>query len=316
MTREDTSDLGAGWDAELVSPYERLRRIGVARGLDEPRELRRAHERERVECPRLGAATEAVDPAGRGVLRRPCAQERLRVAAKAVRDRELHEAVSKDGDETEARIVERLDWTVQPTPQGLEEPDLVQTSVSGRGEALELTENSLAGGLGDERRGGPQELLRAQIHVEAELVLEPDRPQQAQRIVDEDRVRHRSNHAGGEIGSPLIRVAWLARSNPNGDRVEREVPRREIRLDPIGKGREVDGLIGVWRCYAPSAMALRERKCGPAETARITKSRLPRIAAGDVEVEHRATEKLVANGSSYDPRLLVAEYLADALIHP
>jgi hypothetical protein len=63
-------------------------------------------------------------------------------------------------------------------------------------------------------------------------------------------------------------------------------------------------------------MALRERKCGPTKTARVTKSRFPRFAAGDVEVEHGATEELVTNGSSYDPRLLVAEYLADALIHP
>ncbi len=50
---EDTSDLGAGLETELVATHERRGRIGAPRGLDDAHELLRADVGERVERPRL-----------------------------------------------------------------------------------------------------------------------------------------------------------------------------------------------------------------------------------------------------------------------
>jgi hypothetical protein len=63
-------------------------------------------------------------------------------------------------------------------------------------------------------------------------------------------------------------------------------------------------------------VALREWERRTAESARIASSSLPRVATGDIEVEHGTSEKLVANGAADDPGLLALEYLADTLIHP
>jgi hypothetical protein len=63
MTLEDTSDLGTGLEAELVSAHERCRRVRAPRRLDEIHELRRTDIRERVERPRLRLTTESVNGA-------------------------------------------------------------------------------------------------------------------------------------------------------------------------------------------------------------------------------------------------------------
>ena len=52
-----------------------------------------------------------------------------------------------------------------------------------------------------------------------------------------------------------------------------------------------------------------------AEAAREAMRRVARIRAGDVEVENRPEEQLVADRAADDPRLLAAQDLAESLIH-
>jgi hypothetical protein len=152
--------------------------------------------------------------------------------------------------------------------------------------------------------------------VESELDLQPHRSQEAQRIVDEDQVRDCANAPCVEIRSALERIARSTRSDPDSDRVEREVARGEIGFDAIRKRCEINGLRGVCVGYAPGSMVLRERKRSTTEPARVENGSLTRMAAGDIEVEYWTTEELVADCTSDDPGFLVAEYLANALIHP
>ena len=60
---EDTSDLRARLETQLVATDERSRRIGETSRLDDADELERTDERERVEGPRLGVAPEPMDRA-------------------------------------------------------------------------------------------------------------------------------------------------------------------------------------------------------------------------------------------------------------
>ena len=154
------------------------------------------------------------------------------------------------------------------------------------------------------------------VHAEAELVLEPHRPEEAQWIVEEDRFGDGANAPVGEVGPSVVWIAEIARSHPHRDRVEREVARGEVRLDAVGTGREVDGLRSVRRRYAPGAVTLRERKGDAPEASRIANGGVPWLAARDVEIEQGTSEQLVADGATHDPRLLVAEHLANSLIHP
>src|SRR5919199_732410 len=84
--REQPPDLGAGWKPQLVPAQERLGRLVAPRFLDGGRQLAGAEIRERVQRPRLGRASEAVDRA-RVRLRAFCAEQRGRVAPELVRDR-------------------------------------------------------------------------------------------------------------------------------------------------------------------------------------------------------------------------------------
>ena len=46
---------------------------------------------------------------------------------------------------------------------------------------------------------------------------------------------------------PVVRIVRVTRRDAHGDRVEREVARREVGVDPVGERREVDRLVGVRR---------------------------------------------------------------------
>ena len=109
--------------------------------------------------------------------------------------------------------------------------------------------------------------------------------------------------------------SWVAPVPTCCDRVEGEVARREVRVDAVADGREVDGLVDAVDDDPPGAVPLGEREHRAAETAREAVRRVARLGAGDVEVEHGPLEELVADGAADDPRVLLAEDLAEALIH-
>ena len=192
----------------------------------------------------------------------------------------------------------------------------MQPTEAVRRETLELRENALARGLRHERGRRTEERLGALVHPEAELVLEAHRPQQSQRIVEEDASRtRRGSTPAREIGTPVVRVVGVARRDVLGDRVEREVARREVGVDPVRERREVDRLVDALGDDTPRAVPLGEREHRAAEASREAMCRVARIRARDVDVEDRPQEQRVADRAADDPRVLAAQDLAESLIH-
>ncbi len=129
---EDTSDLRAGRQTELVPSHERLGRIGPASLLDFPRELGRTDERERIERPRLRRATKAMDRTRRLVLGPACTQQRCGISAEIPRDGERTKPLAKDDDEPEVRIVQRVERSVERPAERLEQPELREAAEARR----------------------------------------------------------------------------------------------------------------------------------------------------------------------------------------
>ena len=252
---------------------------------------------------------------GDGILGTARAAQRCRVALELVRDRQSREVLAEHDDEPEVRIVERVQPVVQRASQPSEQADVVEAAVAGRREPFELCERPLAGRLRHERRRRAEQGLGALVHAESELVLEPHRTQEPERVVDEDRLGDRPDDAGRQIGAAVVRIVRLAGAHRHGDRVEREVARREVGVDPLADRREVDRLGDAVRDDPPGSVPLGERKDRPAEAACEAIRRVTRLRARDVEVENGPQEELVSHGPADDPRVLVPEDLAEALIH-
>ena len=150
----------------------------------------RAEERERLERPGLGRAAEAVDRARRVVRgrlgpRAACA----RTAAARSRSAGARASVAEDRDEPElGRVVApAVAELVERAAERREQPELVEPPEAAPRQPLELGEDPLAGRLVDERGVRRGRAPRSSgVEPEVELVLEPDGPQQPQRVVLED----------------------------------------------------------------------------------------------------------------------------------
>ena len=183
-----------------------------------------------------------------------------------------------------------------------------------RGEPIQLREDPLAGGSVGERGVLADQLLGQRRDVESELVLEPDRAEETQRVVLEDRVGHRADRAQLEVLAPAGRVVRLAGLERDGDRVDREVAAEEVGVDPVRERREVDGPSALER-DAPCPVPFREREGRGTGLARVRARGALRLACRDVEVEYRPPEQLVAHRPADDPRLLAGQQLLRELTH-
>ncbi len=247
------------------------------------------------------------------------AEQRPGVAAQLARDGERRQSLPEDGDEPEVRVVNRVQGALERAAQRLQQPELVETTVPGRRQPQQLAEDPLAGREADEGSGRTREGLGPLVHAEPELVLEPDRPQQAERIGFVHVVGDRPDDTRVEVLEPCERVVRLAARNGHRHRVEREVPRREVGVDAVDERGEVDRLLRAVRDDPPGAVALRQRERRAAEPVREPPRRLPRVTARDVEVEDGLVEEGVAHRAADDPRLLLCKELTDALVvhgHP
>jgi hypothetical protein len=256
-----------------------------------------------------------MDRPRRGIFRPARTTKRGRVALELVRDRKTREVPAEDDDEAEVRVVEGVEAAVELATEQREQPDVVQAPKAGRRQPLQLRENALSCRLGHERCRRTQQRLGSLVHPKPELVLEAHRPQEAEGVVAEDRLGHGSDDAGLEVGAAVVRVVRLARSDMDGDRVEREVAGREVGVDPLADRCEVDGLVDAVGDHPPCSVPLRQREDRASEAAGEAVRSLARVGTGDVEVENRSEEELVADGAPDDPRLLLRQDLAEALIH-
>ena len=243
-------------------------------------------------------------------------QKLLRVPLRLVRDRELPKRVAEDRDEPESGSIDQR-WAIEACTRPFErrqQPELVGAAVPVDGEPDELGQRPLASRPRDELRLLPHQPLRLGLELEAELVLEPDRTQEAQGIVREDLRRDSANDIGLQVGLPAVRVDRITSRQRDCDRVDREVSRRKVVLDAVVQRREVDGPPAV-EGDPPGAVPLRERKGRSARALRVGASRRLRLATGDVEIDHLAAEQLVAHSSAHDPGLLSGENLLRELTH-
>ena len=156
--------------------------------------------------------------------------------------------------------------------------------------------------------------LGAPLDDEAELLLEADGPQETERVGLEHAGADRPDDLLVEIAAPVERVDVLAARERPRDRVDREIARREVRLDRAAKRREVDG-SALGQCDAPAAVCGGEGKRCAVRVRRVCPGRALRVRARDVDVDHGPAEQLVADGAADDERLLVGEDLHRTLKH-
>ena len=310
---EQASDLGAGWKAELVSPEQRLGGLVAAGPLDRARKLRRADVGERVERPGLGQPPEAMDRA-RIRLGPDRAQQSLRVAPELVRDREPAQPFAEGSHEPVVGRIDPFEPVGQLAAEWIEQPELVQPPVAACREPAELGQDPLTCRSRYQGRVRADERLRRLVEADVQLVLEPDRPQQPQRIVLEDGPAHRAQSPRSEIVTPAEWVDRLPTGERSRDRVDGEVTSRQIVLDGARKRREVDGATAVQR-HPPGAVSLRERERRTARALRVRARGSLRLAHGDVEVDELAPEQLVAHGAADDPRFLSREHFLGGATH-
>ena len=154
--------------------------------------------------------------------------------------------------------------------------------------------------------------LRDQAKVERKLVLEPRSAQEAQGIVLEDRVPDGAQASRRQIGVAVERVGRLIASRPLGNRVDREIARRQIGFDRPGQRCEIDGAPILER-DPPGAVALRERERRSARLASVEPGGPLGLAERDIDVDDLPVERGVANGAADDPGLLAGEEPLDEL---
>jgi hypothetical protein len=111
-----------------------------------------------------------------------------------------------------------------------------------------------------------------------------------------------------------MRIDVAAAVDGQRDGVDGEIARREVGLDPVSQGREVDGPARPER-HSPRAVALRQWKERASRGGRVrSRSRL-RIGAGDVQVDDGSPEQVVAHGAADHVGLLACDGGTDAFIH-
>ena len=227
------------------------------------------------------------------------------------------EPLAEDRDQREPRRVRRVDAVEarRGAPERLEQAELVRAAEAVGREPLELAQDPLPGRLADEPGGGPHELLGLLVEPESELVLEAHRAQEPQRVVREDGRPDGAKTARRQVGLAAERVDERPAGQGPRERVDREVPRREVLLDRVAVKRGEVDRVPLPEGDAPGAVALREREDGAAGKARVEARGQLGIRAGDVDVHELPAEQLVAQRAADDPRRLVPDRPADALIH-
>ena len=195
-------------------------------------------------------------------------EQRAREPAQLVGDGEALEPLAEDHDQREPRRVRGIDAVEarRGAAERLEQAELVRAPEAVRREPLELGQDPLAGRLADEPGGGraraPRSPRRAGIRA---------RPRGAPRVgAAAGRPRTRSTDgpktARREVGLAAERVDERPAGQGPRERVDREVPCREVLLDRVAvKRREVDraarpGRRRARRRGAPRAGRLRRRQ--------------------------------------------------------
>ena len=195
----------------------------------------------------------------------------------------------------------------------LEQAELAEPLDPVGAQTAELVEDPLARRPGEERGLRARQLLGRRVEPEAELALEPHPAQEPQRVVVEDGVRDGAQRLPLDRVAAVERVEVVAPAHRQRDRVRGEVAPREVLVDRLAaERREVDGAAAVEH-HAPRAELLVQREHRVAVPGDERPRGALRLAAGDVEVERRTAEQLVADRAADDPGLLLGEQLGDQI---
>ena len=169
-------------------------------------------------------------------------------------------------------------------------------------------------GLGDQLHVSVHQTLSLLVETRSELVFEPGGAQEANRIVREDARRDRPKNPRLEVAAAAEGIDWLSSGKRDRDRVDREVPGAEIRLDPVRERCEVDR-PAVPKGHPPGAVAVGEGEDGTSGEARIGTRGSRRRRACDVDVDDGPPEQLIPHSSTDDVGLFTPDRLEEPLIH-
>ncbi len=216
-----------------------------------------------------------MDGARRGILGAARPAQRCRVALELVRDRQSREVLAEHDHEPEVGVVERVQPLVELASERREQADARRADGSRSLRAARAPRGSA-------RRPAPSR-ARADARSSASVRSSMRNPSSssnrtARRSRSGSSTKIDSETArmtpAAEIRAAVVRVVRLAGTHAHGDRVEREVARREVGVDPVADRREVDGLVDAVRDDTPRAVPLGER-----EDATPPKRRAKRFAA-------------------------------------
>ena len=254
------------------------------------------------------------EPSGR----RGRAQQRVRVAAQLVRDRQPLERRPERGDEQEPR---RVDDVAAPRrsaapPSSAEQAELVQAQPAVERQPLELAEDALAGRPG--RRGARAARTRRSLAASSRRPSSSS-SRTARSSLSGSSAKIRSE-TGGACGGRGRRGRRTGRPRPppaTGTAIALTVKSRsaEVGLDRAALERREVARVAALERDAPRAVTLRERERRPAGTARVPARR----PGGSGQTTSRSTTGRPSSSSRSAPPTNHAssprQQLPDQLIH-
>ena len=198
--------------------------------------------------------------------------------------------------------------------QRLEQAELVEPGEAAGRKPPQLAENPFLGGRRDQLGVAADERLGLgdEPKAERQLVLEPRPAQEPQRIVPENGLLDGAQTPRFEVRIAAERVDLLVTARPLGDRVDGEVPSRQIVLDRPAQRREIDR-PAVRERNPPGAVALGERERRASGLTGVAPRRALRLGKRDVHVDDGPVEHPVADGAADDPGVFVGEKFFDEL---
>ena len=208
-------------------------------------------------------------------------------------------------------------WPQNPLGQtGLKQQFEARAGIGERQQAVELIANPLVGHdaepVGHGQNGGCQRWLRGQ----PELSQEPCRPQHAQGVVAERRLRvqRRAEKAVSQVGCPTEGIHQSAIGKLNGHGVDGEVAPGEIGLDGVGKNHiglagarlvplgavrgDLNPPVAPASADGAEALPLGPQSVGPALQDRFHRGRLG--VGGEVQVE-AGVQRQAQQGVAHHP---------------
>ena len=263
--------------------------VGGARGSNRVVEVGRAEEGERGERPRLGAAAEAVDLPRRVVGRALRGQEGAGELAKLVGGGEAPEASPKTATSTKPGVSagSRRSRPATEPPRGSSRPSSsARRKPSGESRSSSPRIRSPAGSPTRADAARNSSAVGSSRRKPSSSSMRTARSRRSGSSSKTDSQTARSRRAA--VSLPAEGIHERPSAERPRERIDREVPRRQVLLDGLAVQRCEVERVAVAERDAPNAVPLGEREDRASGETRVEARRQLGVRAGDVDVHDLA----------------------------